>query len=111
MRSRWRRGFAIGFAAVWLGLTAVFVPPARARGDRDGGTASPASATATSNEGTGRLVRIGPQALVMVHEDGRVSMVEEAPPQRSRGATLAIALGAALALPLLTGATNPGPAR
>jgi hypothetical protein len=54
----------------------------------------------------------------MVHENGRVSMVDEAPPPRSRGATLALVLGATLgggvaplALPLLTGATNPSPAR
>ena len=108
----------MGVATVWLGLTAVLVPPAHARGDRDGQGAPGTIASATSNEGTGRLVRIGPQALIMVHDDGRVSMVEEAPPQLSRGATLAIALGATLgggviplALPVLTGATNPNPAR
>jgi hypothetical protein len=106
-------------AAVWVGLTAVLVAPSRAQGDQDGDAAdAPATAPTTSDGGSRRLIKIGPQALVEVSEDGRVNMVDEAPPEMSRGTTLAIVLGATLgggliplALPMLTGATNPSPGR
>jgi hypothetical protein len=98
----------------------VLVPPARAQSDRTGGSAVPAAASKTSNEGAPRLVRIGPQALIEIDEDGRMSMVDEDAPKRSRAAALAIVLGATFgialippAVPALTGvgATTPGPLR
>jgi hypothetical protein len=118
MRPRWRRGFSMVVAAAWFGLSALLLPPAHARGDQDGGAAVPEIASKASTGGTARLVRIGPQALIEVHEDGRMSMVDEPAPQRSRAASLAIFVGTTLgipvlplALPRLTGATNPSPAR
>ena len=111
MRPRSRRGLSMVIAVACFGLTAGLPHPARARGDPDEAPAVPAVASKTSHGDTPRLVRIGPQALIEVHEDGRVSMVDEAPPQRSRAAALAIFVGAtfsiALVPPALTGPTNP----
>jgi hypothetical protein len=69
--------------------------------------------------GAPRLVRTGPRALVeFVDEDGRIRRVEEATPKTSPAAALAIFVGATfgivaapLAVPALTGATNPSPIR
>lgn len=102
-------------AAAWLGFTAVRLPPARAQGDAAPVPAAVAKAAAT---GTPRLVRIGPQALIEVHGDGRMNMVDEPPRPRSRAAALAVFLGVTfgvaavpVTLPELSGATNPAPIR
>ena len=115
MRPRWRRGLSTVVAVASFGLTAILPHPARARGDPDEGPAVPVVASKASNGYTPRLVRIGPQALIEVHEDGRMSMVDEAPPQQSRAAALAIFVGAtfsiALVPPALAGPTNPSRVR
>jgi hypothetical protein len=107
----------MALAAGLFGLTALVLPPARARADRDGETAAPKLVSKASSGGAPRLVRIGPQALIEVHADGRMTMVDEAPPRTSRAAGLAILLGATMgiavvpvALPTLA-ATNPSPVR
>jgi hypothetical protein len=107
MRSRLLRRFAMVVAAALVGLTTMLVPAGRAWGDGDGAVA----AAETSSRSARRLIRIGPQALVAADENGRLSMVDEDVPQRTRETTLGILLGAMvsiaaapLALPL-NGAT------
>jgi hypothetical protein len=75
-------------AGVGLVLTLHAAQPARA----DGSARPPRTAGQTRPlpaPGTHRLIRIGPQALVIEDDHGRVSMVEEPGPKARRGRGLA----------------------
>jgi hypothetical protein len=97
---RWGRfGKCIGIGLVlWLGLVTSAVQPTRG----DQGQAPPA--------GAHRLIRIGPQALVSEDENGKLRMVEEPAPERSRIEMLEAMLGAAAAGVLYTIYDGLGPA-
>jgi hypothetical protein len=70
-------------AALWLGLTVLLAPAARAD-DKASDLPPP---------GTHRLIRLGPQALVSEDEHGNVTMVDEEAPEHIRGRALGFVLG------------------
>ena len=86
----WRKLVGI-ISALCLGLTVLVAQPARA--DETEPWPSP---------GTHRLIRIGPEALVSEDDHGRLSMVEEPPPEKTKIDVVTIVLGAMTAGVTLT---------
>jgi hypothetical protein len=77
-------------AASWLGLAGLVVQPASAeqQASRTDETEPPPP------PGTSRLISIGPQALVSEDDHGKLTMVDEPEPQRSKLKVVGIMLGA-----------------
>ena len=77
-------------AASYLGLTGPVVQPARAEPQPIRG----AETEPLPPPGTFRLISIGPQALVREDDHGKLTMVDEPEPKRSKSKVAGIILGA-----------------